>query len=98
MGCGSVVVVNTAHVVAQVPVAREPISWKSAVATLIAAQVGLVSMSMHGVGLTLMSKKAGGGREPGVLARINLATVWLQVRVHELAVFASHISIRDDKS
>lgn len=43
-------------------------------------------MSVHGVGLTLMTKKASSRRETGVLASFNLAAVGLEVRVNELAV------------
>ena len=60
-------------------------SGKRAFASLIGAKVGLLSMSMHGVGLTLMTKKASSRRETGVLAPLNLATVGLEVRVNELA-------------
>lgn len=71
--------------VTQVPVARESAARNGTVTSLVGAKVGLVSMTMHGVGLTLMSKKTGSGGESGVLARINLASVRLQVGVHEFA-------------
>lgn len=81
----AVVVVHAPHVVSQVPLAGEAMSGKRAFASLIGAKVGLLSMSMHGVGLTLMTKKASSRRETGVLAPLNLATVGLEVRVNELA-------------
>lgn len=42
-------------------------------------------MAMHGVGFTLMSKEAGSRGKAGVFARIDLASVGLQVGVHEFA-------------
>jgi hypothetical protein len=53
---------------------------------LICAPVRLLTVAVHGVGLTLMAEKAGGRREPGVLATLNLAAVRLKVGVHKLAV------------
>lgn len=43
-------------------------------------------MAVHGMGLALMSEKACGRREAGVLAGLHLASVGLQVRVDEFAV------------
>lgn len=57
-----------------------------ALATIVSAQVWLLAMAMHGMRLALMAKKAGSGREAGVLAALNLAAVRLEVRVHEFAV------------
>ena len=46
------------HVITEIPVAWEAISHDVSLATEIGAEEGLVAVSMHGVGLTLMSKKA----------------------------------------
>lgn len=73
----SVVVVNPSHVVSEVPVAGESAARDGTVTSLVGAKVGLVSMPMHGMGLTLMSKEAGGRGKAGVLARIDLASVGL---------------------
>lgn len=72
--------------VPKVPVARESIAGNGPITSLVGAEVGLVPMSMHGVSFPLMPEQAGSGREPGVLARVNLAAVWLEVGVHKLAV------------
>ena len=82
---GPVVVVYTSHVVLEVPLARKPVSRMGAVTALVGAQVGLVSMAVHGVSLTLVSEKACGRREAGVLARVHLASVGLQVGVDKFA-------------
>ena len=81
----AIVVVNPPHVVSQVPLARESMSRKRALTSLIGAQVRLLPMAVHGVGLALMAEQAGSRREPGVLAALNLAAVWLQVGIHEFA-------------
>ena len=86
LNSGTVVVVHPAHVIPEVPLAGEAVTWLGALASLISAQVGLLAMAVHGVGLTLMTKKAGSRREAGILAPLNLAAVGLQVRVDELAV------------
>lgn len=86
MGSRAIVVVYAPHVVPQVPLAGEAMSRKRAFTSLISAEIGLLSMSVHGVGLTLMTKKASGRRETSVLAPFNLAAVGLEVRINELAV------------
>jgi len=85
-----VVVVNTLHVVTQVPLARESISRNGALTALINTKERLVAMTMESVGLTFMAEEASCRREAGALARLSLAAVGLQVRVHE---FASSVSI-----
>jgi len=63
-------------------------SGKRAFAALISAEIRLLTMAMHGVGLTLMPEEASSGRKPGVLATLNLAAVGLQVGINELVVVA----------
>jgi hypothetical protein len=56
-----------------------------ALTAFIGAQIRLLAVTMHGVGLTLMSQEAGSRRKPGILATLNLAAVRLEVRVHKFA-------------
>jgi len=76
--------------------AWEAISWDSTVTTLIGTDVWFVAMSMHGVGFTLMTKKAGCGREGGVLTTVELAPVWFQMGVHEFTG-GNEVVSSDDK-
>jgi hypothetical protein len=73
-------------VVPEVPLAGESVARHGTVAAVVRAQEGLVTVAVHGVGLTLVAKEARRGREPGVLAGLVLAPVGLEVRVDELAV------------
>jgi hypothetical protein len=82
---GPLVIVHALHVVSEIPMAWEAISGYATLAAFVGTKVGLVSVSMHGVGFTLMTKKTGRGRETGVLTKRNLAFVWFQVGVHEFA-------------
>lgn len=83
---GAVVIVDAPHVVPEVPLSGESVAGNGALAALIGAQVGLLTMAMHRVGLTLMSEEASSGRKAGVLATLNLAAVGLEVGVNKLAV------------
>jgi hypothetical protein len=86
-----VIVVNTLHVVTQVPLAGESISRNGSLTTLINTKERLVAMTMESVGLTFVAEEASSRGEAGALARLSLAAVGLQVRVHE---FAGSVSIR----
>jgi hypothetical protein len=79
------VVVDALHVVPEVPLAGESISGHGTLTSLVDAKERLVTMAMESVGLTLMAKEARSRREAGALARLGLAAVGLQVRVHEFA-------------
>jgi hypothetical protein len=81
------IIVHTLHVVTKVPVAWEAITSDAALTTLIGAKEGLITMSMHSVGFTLMSQKAGRGWELKFFAGGYLTFVWLEVGVHEFAVW-----------
>jgi hypothetical protein len=70
-------------VVTKIPVAGKAIAQDTSLTTIIGAEEGLVAVSMHGVGLTLMSEETGRGREVEILTGNDLATVWLEMRVHE---------------
>ena len=85
LGRDSIVVVDASHVVLQVPLTGESVARQGAVATIVGAEEGLVTMAMHRVGFPLVAEKAGGGRETGIQARVNLAAVGLQMRVDKLA-------------
>jgi hypothetical protein len=84
-GHGAVVVVHAPHVVPQVPLPGETMASVGALTALVGAQIRLLAVSVHGVGLTLMPEETGGRREPGILATLNLAAVRLEVGIHELA-------------
>lgn len=82
----TVVVVDTLHVVSEVPLARKTISGDSTLTSFIHAQEGLVTMTMKTVRLTLMTEEAGSRGEASTLAGLGLATVRLQVGVNKFAV------------
>lgn len=71
--------------VPEVPLARESISGNGSLTTFVDAKERLFTVSMESVGLTLVTKEAGSGREAGALTRLSLAAVGLQVRVNKLA-------------
>jgi len=75
-------------VVLQVPLSRESVSRQAALAAIILAKEGLLAVAMESVGLALMSKKAGSGRETSTLTSLGLATVWLEVRVDKFVIVA----------
>lgn len=77
--------------------AWEAISGNAAFTGFICTEVRFVAMSMHGVGLTLMTKEAGRGRETGVLTCVDLASVWLQMGVHEFAGRDGMVSIGEGR-
>lgn len=52
------VVMNTLHVVTQVPLAGESISRNGALTALINTEERLVAMTMESVGLTFMAEEA----------------------------------------
>jgi len=78
--------VNPSHVVLQVPLPGETVAGDRALATRVCAEIRLLAMAVHGMGLTLMAQKAGSRGEPGVLATLNLAAVRLEVRIYKLTV------------
>lgn len=71
--------------ITQVPMAWESVSWDGSLTRLKFAVEWLLSVSVHGMGLALVSEETGGGRETGIGACGHLAAVWLQVRVDALA-------------
>lgn len=88
----AVVVVDPPHVVSQIPLARETMAGNRALTPFIGAQVRLLAVAVHGVGLTLMPKEAGSRGKAGILATLNLAAVGLEVRVDEFAAMAVVVS------
>lgn len=85
LSCGSLVIVHPLHVVPEIPMAWEAISGDTALTMFIGTKIGFVAVAMHSVGFTLMTEKAGRGRETGVLTSNNLALVWLQMGVDKFA-------------
>jgi hypothetical protein len=82
------IVVNTLHVVAQVPLARESVARNSTLTALVNTKERLVAVAMESVGLALMAEEASSRRKAGALARLGLAAVGLQVRVNEFVIVA----------
>lgn len=76
-------IVDAVHVVMQIPLAGESISRLGPITTSICARVGLGTVTMHAVGLPFMTEQASGRGEFQFPANIQLASVWLQVGVHE---------------
>jgi hypothetical protein len=72
-------------VVSEVPLTGESTSGVGALASFISAEERLVTVTMHGVGLALMAKKACRGGKPCVLTRLDLAAIGLQMGIHEFA-------------
>jgi hypothetical protein len=74
------------QLIKDVPAPRKVITWDSTLTTLKSAIERFLSMSVHGMNHTFMLKKTGSRGETRVLTSIDLATVWLKVRVDEFAV------------
>jgi hypothetical protein len=70
---------DTLHVITKVPVPGKAITWDSAFTALKSAKIRFLPVSVHGMGLTFMSKETGSRREPCILTSVGLATVWLEV-------------------
>jgi hypothetical protein len=77
------VIVDSLHVVPEIPVAWKAISRNSSLTTFIGAKEWFVAVSMHGMSFTLVAEKASRGWETEILAGVDLALVWLEVGVHE---------------
>lgn len=63
--------------------AGKTISLDAALAAFVAAQEGLVSVAVHGMGFSLVAEQARCRGELEFLAGTDLALVGLQVRIHE---------------
>lgn len=88
---GGGVVVDSTHVVVEVPAAGEAVARDRAVASFKEAEVGVVAVAVEAVGLALVTEETsvGGELELSVHAGRDLAAVGLQVRVQVFAVFVS---------
>lgn len=84
------VIVDSLHVVTEVPLARESIAGHGTLTTIIDAKERLLAMAVETVGLTLMTKEAGSGGKSSTLTGLSLAAVGLQVRVNEFAGTVSY--------
>ena len=76
---------DTLHVVPEIPMAWEAISWNSTIATFVSAEEGLVAVAVHCMSLTLMAKEASCRRELEILAGWDLALIWLEMGIHKFA-------------
>jgi hypothetical protein len=85
---GGGIVVDTAHVVVEVPSPGESIAWNGTFAALPQAEVGVISVAMESVGFTFVAEKTSIGREAelGINAGGGFAAVGLQMGVQVLAV------------
>lgn len=81
----SVVIVDSLHVIPEVPLTGKSISRSGTLATVVDTKERLVTMAMEAVSLTLVAEEAGSRRESSTLARISLAAIGLEVRVDEFA-------------
>ena len=80
---------DTLHVITEVPVPGKAITRDSSFTALKGAEKRFLPVSVHGMGLTFMSKETGSRRETCVLTSMDLATVWLEVRIDEFAAVFS---------
>lgn len=79
---------DTLHVITEVPVPGEAITRDSTFTTIKFAKIRFFPVSVHGMGLTFVAKETGSRRETCVLTGMDLATVWLEVRIDEFVVIA----------
>lgn len=91
------IVVNSLHVVPQVPLAREAAAMNGSLTTFIHAEERLVTMAVQPMGFALVAKKAGSGGKPGTLTSLSLASVGLQVRVNKLAARRVSIDVESQR-
>lgn len=80
---------DTLHVIIEAPVPGKAITRDSSFTALKFAKKGLLSVSMHSMGLTFVSKERGSRRETCVLTTMDLTTIWLEVRIDEFAAVFS---------
>lgn len=79
---------NTLHVVEEIVAAGEAVSRNSTLAVLEVAEVRPGTVSVHTVGLTLMTEQTGSGGKLNADAGLFVAAEWLQVRINVLVVVA----------
>lgn len=86
---GGSVIVDSPHVVVEVPAAGETVARDGTVASFEEAEVRVVAMAVEAVGFALVTEEAGVGRELelSVHAGGDLAAVGLEVRVKVFAIF-----------
>jgi hypothetical protein len=86
---------NTLHMISEIPMAGETVSWNTTLAAFVGAKVWFVPMSMHAMNFTLMAEEDGNRRETGIHADSDLAPVRFQVGVHLFAIQNGVVSIRN---
>lgn len=88
---------NTFHVITQIPMPGKAITRDSSFTALKGAKKWFLPVSVHGMGLTLMAKETGSGRETCVLTGMDLTTIWLEVRVDKFAAAIQLASVLTSK-
>lgn len=85
---GGGVVVDSAHVVIEVPAAGEAVAWNGTIASIEEAEVGVVAVAVEAVCFALVTEEAGVGGELqlGIHAGGDLAAVWFEMRVKVFTV------------
>jgi hypothetical protein len=71
--------------VTKIPVTGKSVSRNGSITVLRGTEEWLFAVSVHGMGLALMAKKASGWREACVSTGLDLAPVGLQVRIDTFA-------------
>lgn len=81
------VVVDSPHVVKEIPTAGETVSWDGTVTSFKEAKVGVISVSVKSMGFALMTKQACIGREMklSIHTARDPTAVWLQVGIQVFA-------------
>jgi len=80
------VIMHSLHVVVQVVATRKAVAGKATLTSRIEAKVRAVSVSMHAVGLALMTEQAGSGGELLLGTSFDLTSEGFEVRVDEFAI------------
>ena len=93
LGLVTWVIVDSLHVVSEVPVAWKAIPGNASLAAFIGAEERFVAVSMHSMSFALMAEQASRGRKAEFLAGVDLTFVWLQVRIHEFASTHQVVSV-----
>lgn len=84
------VIVDSLHVVTEVPLARESIAGHGTLTTIVDAKERLLAMTVETMGLTFMTEETSSGGKSSTLTGLSLAAVGLQVGVNEFAKTVSY--------
>lgn len=83
---GRRIIMDPLHVVMKVPASGEAVSNNGSFAILEETEMGIFSVAMHTMGLTLMAEKTSIGREPDIHTLGHLAVIRAQMRIQVFAV------------